>query len=96
MQLTREQVLKIAALARLRLTDEEVERFTPQLTSILSYVDVLKELDTSFVKETSQVTGLSSVTRADDLGAELCTPDELLATSPLPKDDHQIRVKRVI
>ncbi len=96
MQLTREQVLKIATLARLRLTEEEVERFTPQLTSILSYVDVLKELDTSSVKETSQVTGLSSVTRADELGVELCTPDELLATSPLPKDDHQIRVKRVI
>lgn len=96
MKLTLEQIRKIAQLARLELSDEEMERYAGQLTDILSYVEMLKELDTSSVKETSQVTGLSNVTRGDELGVALCTPDELLGCSPLPKDDHQIRVKRVI
>lgn len=96
MKLTKEQVQHIAKLARLHLTDEEVDRYAEQLTSILTYVDVLKELDTSSVKETSQVTGLSLMPREDELGMALCTPDELLECSPLPKEEHQIRVKRVI
>lgn len=96
MQLTIEEVQKIARLARLELTDEELERYAGQITNILNYVDVLKELDTSSVPETSQVTGLFMVDRPDQMGERLCTPDELLELSPLPKDEHQIRVKRVI
>lgn len=96
MKLSKEQVQHIAKLARLHLTEEELERYADQLTSILTYVELLMELDTSSVKETSQVTGLSLPPRADVLGESLCTPDELLACSPLPKDEHQIRVKRVI
>lgn len=96
MKLTKEEVQKIARLARLELTEEEMERYAGQLTDILTYVEVLKELDTSAVRETSQVTGLSMVSRTDELGETLCAPDELLANSPLPKDEHQIRVKRVI
>lgn len=96
MKLTKEQVQKIAQLARLELTDEEMEKYAGQLTDILNYVDMLQELDTSSVRETSQVTGLSNVSREDVLGRPLCTADELLECSPLPKDDHQIRVKRVI
>ncbi|QQR55245.1 Asp-tRNA(Asn)/Glu-tRNA(Gln) amidotransferase subunit GatC [Candidatus Peregrinibacteria bacterium] len=96
MKLTKEQVQHIAKLARLHLTDEEMERYAGQLTDILTYVEVLKELDTSSVKETSQVTGLSLEARADQFGASLCTADELLECSPLPKEAHQIRVKRVI
>ena len=96
MKLSKEEVQKIARLARLELTDEEVERYVAQLTDILTYVEVLKELDTSSVPETSQVTGLSMVSRLDLRSDLLCSPDELLACSPLPKDEHQIRVKRVI
>ena len=97
MKLTKEQVQKIAQLARLQLTEEEIERYADQLTNILTYVDVLKELDTHSVAETSQVTGLSNVTRADEfLAVPLCAPDELLECSPLTKEDHQIRVKRAI
>lgn len=96
MKLTKEEVQKIARLARLELTDEEMERYAGQLTDILTYVEMLKELDTSTVRETSQVTGLSMVSRTDELGGSLCSADELLGCSPLPKDEHQIRVKRVI
>ena len=96
MKLTKEQVQHIAKLARLHLSDEEMERYAGQLTDILTYVEMLKELDTSAVKETSQVTGLAMVARSDDFAETLCTPDELLNCSPLTKDEHQIRVKRVI
>ncbi len=96
MQLTKEEVRKIARLARLDLTDQEVESYTGQITSILNYVSVLEELDTASVPETSQVTGLSLTPRPDEEGESLCTPDELLLASPLPTDEHQIRVKRVI
>lgn len=96
MKLTKEQVEHIAQLAKLKLTEEEVERLANQLTDILSYMDVLKELDTTGVPETSQVTGLSNVTRSDEARPLLCTPDELLECSPLPKVDHQIRIKRIM
>lgn len=97
MKLSIEQVKKIAHLARLHLTDEEVELFAAQLTNILDYVDVLKELDTTGVPETNQVTGLTNVLREDKVAmGSLCSPDELLECSPLPKDKHQIKTKRVI
>ncbi len=96
MKLTKEQVQKIAQLARLKLTDEEMERYAGQLTNILDYVDILKELDTTGVSETSQVTGLTNVTRTDEARGPLATPDELLACSPLPIVDHQPRIKRIM
>jgi aspartyl-tRNA(Asn)/glutamyl-tRNA(Gln) amidotransferase subunit C len=49
MAITREQVLKTAALAHLELTPEEVDTFTQQLSAIIEYMDQLNELDTSAV-----------------------------------------------
>lgn len=96
MKLTKEQVQKIASLAKLKLSDEEVERYADQLTNILTWVEVLKEVDTSGVKETNQVTGLNNVIRTDIVKQDLATPDELLECSPLPKEKHQIKIKRII
>ncbi|MBI4127128.1 Asp-tRNA(Asn)/Glu-tRNA(Gln) amidotransferase subunit GatC [Candidatus Peregrinibacteria bacterium] len=96
MKLSKEQVKKIAHLARLHLTDDEVELFAGQLTDILNYVDVLKELDTAGVPETNQVTGLTNVLREDVVSRTLCEPDALLACSPLPKEKHQIKSKKVL
>lgn len=100
MSLTPEQVRHVAKLARLRLSEAEVDKFSNQLTAILDYVAILNEVDTEGVEPTSQVTGLENVTRMDEVrSAEaakgLGTPDELLACSPLPKDRDQIRVKPV-
>lgn len=88
--LTKDQVRHIAKLARLQLTDAEVEKFAPQLTSILGYVDMLQEVDTSKVEATAQVTGLTSVFREDQVKPSDASPDALLASSPLPITDHQI------
>jgi aspartyl-tRNA(Asn)/glutamyl-tRNA(Gln) amidotransferase subunit C len=91
MSLTHDDVRHIAKLARLKLSEEEVDVFAGQLTSILGYVDMLREVDTTGVEATAQATGLSNVLRADELRAEpLAEPDALLGTSPLPITDHQI------
>lgn len=96
MKLTKDDVKKIANLARLGLTEEEVERFAGQLTDILSYVTLLSEVDTTGVPETCQVTGLANVTREDKVDQSLSTPDELLSTTALPVVDHQIRINRMM
>lgn len=59
--LTKEQVFKIAKLAKLEITEEEALRFTSILGETLEYVKVLEELDTTNTPETFQVTGLQNV-----------------------------------
>jgi aspartyl-tRNA(Asn)/glutamyl-tRNA(Gln) amidotransferase subunit C len=55
MKITREDVLRVAELAHLELSEAEIEMFSRQLDSILSYVDKLNELDTSDVEPMAQV-----------------------------------------
>ncbi len=63
-----------------------------ELSSILTYVDQLKEVDTSNVEATAQVTGSTNAFRDDVVIEKESTPDELLAVSPLKIIDHQIVV----
>ncbi len=89
--LTKEQVLHIAKLARLTLTSEEVDTMTKELSSILGYVDMLGEVDTSNTEPTAQVTGLTNAWREDIVRPSEAMPDDLLGTSPLPIVEHQIQ-----
>lgn len=93
--LTEEQVKHVAKLARLELTDGEARKFAGQLSDVLSYMEILDEVDTEKVKPTSQVTGLVNVLRNDEAD-RWCTGDELLAATELPVESRQIRVKPVI
>ncbi|GAB4233093.1 MAG: Asp-tRNA(Asn)/Glu-tRNA(Gln) amidotransferase subunit GatC [Elainellaceae cyanobacterium] len=63
----REQVQKVAHLARLDLSPEEEKTFTPQLSSILEYFEQLSELDTTDVKPTTRAIDMANVTRPDQL-----------------------------
>lgn len=63
----REQVRKVAHLARLELTDLETEQLTTQLGDILDYFQQLSELDVSDVAPTTRAIDVSNVTRPDDL-----------------------------
>ena len=65
--LDRDQVRKVAHLARLELTPDEEEQFTTQLSDILDYFQQLSELDTSDVEPTARAIDVSNVTRPDDL-----------------------------
>ncbi len=89
--LTPEQVLHIAKLARLRLSPEEVKKMSTELTNILTYIDVLKEVNTDSIEPTSQITGITNGFREDIVReTPIAAPDELLKCSGLPIIDHQI------
>jgi aspartyl-tRNA(Asn)/glutamyl-tRNA(Gln) amidotransferase subunit C len=62
----REQVLHVARLARLALTDDEVERMSSELSTILEHVERISELDLEGVEPTSHVVELENVLRPDD------------------------------
>lgn len=89
--LTKDEVRHIAKLCRLNLSDEEVEKFSGELTSILDYIDRLAEVDTEGVEPLKSVTGLSSVFREDEIVIDGPEPDALLECSPLPITEHQIK-----
>jgi aspartyl-tRNA(Asn)/glutamyl-tRNA(Gln) amidotransferase subunit C len=63
----REQVRKVAHLARLELTEAEEERFSAQLSDILEYFDQLSELDVADVPPTTRAIDVSNVTRRDQV-----------------------------
>ena len=84
----------IAHLARLRLSQEEKEKFGAQLSSILTYVEKLNELDTSGVEPTSHVLAIGNVMREDALRPSLPT-DEALLNAP-DRADSFYRVPKII
>lgn len=92
---TCDDVLKLAQLARLDLADDEVERYRAELAEILQYVEQLDAVDVAGLEPTSQVTGLVNVTREDTVKAYGYTPADLLKNVPQVQDDH-IKVKRMI
>lgn len=94
--LSEDQVKHIAKLARVALSDEEVERFSKQLSDVLKYVEILNEVDTKKVSETSQVTGLKNIMRVDEVEKSKCPKEDLLACSELPVDSDQVRVMHAI
>lgn len=94
-QLTREDVLKLARLARLQLSDKEVEQFQAEISAILAYVDQLQSVDLSDLPSTYQVTGLTNVTRPDEEKDYEATPAELLKNAPATEGGH-IKVKRML
>ena len=94
-KLTRDDVLKLARLARISLTDEEVDRFTDELSAILGYVEQLSSVDVADLKPTNQVTGLTNVMREDEVHDYGYAPTDLLTIVPSVQAD-QIKVKRMI
>jgi aspartyl-tRNA(Asn)/glutamyl-tRNA(Gln) amidotransferase subunit C len=77
----REQVLHVARLARLELSEEEIERMAGELSGILEHVDRISELDLDRVEPTTHVVELVNVLRPDE--PEPCLPREV-ALEPAP------------
>jgi aspartyl-tRNA(Asn)/glutamyl-tRNA(Gln) amidotransferase subunit C len=94
-KLSREDVLKLARLARLDLTEDEIEEFRGELSEILQYVEQLQDVEVEGLKPTNQVTGLTNVTRPDEVRDYGYKPDDLLKNVPAVKDG-QIKVKRML
>ena len=93
--LTRDDILKLAQLARIDLSDEDVDEFAGELTEILKYVEQLDSIDVSGLKPTSQVTGLVNVMRSDEVVDYGYEPRDLLKNVP-EVEDNQLKVRRMI
>ena len=94
-KLTRDAVLKLAQLSRLKLTDKEIERFRVELSSILDYVEMLDKVDVRGLEPTYQVTGLKNVMRSDEVKNYQAKPDDLLKSAPAI-EKNQFKVERVL
>jgi len=81
MKLSREEVKHIAALARLGMTEDEIEKAREQLSNILENFEVLKEVDTSDIPPTAQSISLVNVLRKDEPRPSLPAED-ILANAP--------------
>jgi len=92
--LTKEEVEKVALLARIELSDEEVEVLQSGVSAVLEYVKELQGLNTEGLDEVSQVTGLVNVQRMDEskLGNNR---EEILAQAPEVKDGFY-KVKEIL
>lgn len=94
-KLTRDDVLDLARLARLDLSEEEIAEFMDELPQLLAYVEQLQQLDTEGLQPTNQVSGLTNVTRDDKEMSYGYKPKDLLENVPEVKDD-QIKVRRMV
>ena len=94
MKLSREEVLHIARLARLGLTEEDVERFREQLSNILENFEVLGEVESEGVPPTTHAVPLQNVLREDEVAPSL-PQDEVLANAPRQEEGH-FKVRAVL
>ena len=93
-QISRDDVLTLARLSSLQLTDDEIDSLTGELGNIIEYVRQLDELDTTGVQPTYQMTGLENVWR-DDVVRHGITPSKLVELAP-ETVDSQIKVPKVL
>ena len=94
MKLSREEVLHIARLARLGLTEAEVDRLSEQLSNILENFEILRKVDTGDVPPTAQSIALQNVMRNDEVTPSL-PANEILANAPRKEGDC-FRVRAVL
>lgn len=94
-KLSHEDVLKLARLARLQLTDEEADKFAEEMSTILGYVEQLQNVKLDNLKPTQQVTGLVNVMRPDEVVEYGTSSEELLRIAPETENGH-IKVKRMV
>jgi aspartyl-tRNA(Asn)/glutamyl-tRNA(Gln) amidotransferase subunit C len=94
MLLSRAEIEHVALLSRLKLTDEEVERFTVQLNDILEHFTALQGADTSGVSDTTHAVPMVNVFR-EDVEKVAFTPDEALQNAP-DRSGDLFKVPRVV
>jgi len=86
MKISKDDVIKVAELARLEFEEEETQLFTEQLGNILEYIEKLNELDTKNVEPTSHVLDISTPLR-DDKVVKWLSIEEVLQNAPESEDD---------
>jgi len=94
-KLSSDQILNLARLAKLRISEDEIEQYKNELSAILEYIEILDSVSVESLKPTSQVTGLVNVMRIDTVSEQKASPDELLSVVP-DVANRYIKVKRMI
>ncbi len=94
MALSHDEVRRIAELAKLDLTDDEVALYAGQLSNILAYFQTLQQLDTTHIEPTASVLPLKNVLRPD-VAAPPLSPEEVVANAP-DASEYQFRVSAVL
>lgn len=94
MSLSPDDVLHIAQLARIELSEADVRRFAQQLSGILDHFAALSAVDTEGVEPTAHPLPLSNVMRADEVAPSLA-PEDALANAPV-RDHDYLRVRAVL
>lgn len=87
-KINKEQVMNIADIAQLALSDEEAEQMTEHLRSFMEFVDKLNELNTEDVPATRHIFPEQTITLRKDEAKQLLTQDEALKNAPEHKDGH--------
>ena len=88
------QVIKVAKLSRLDLTEDEVQEFTGQLSAILDYVEKMNELDTTDVEPLAHCLPVSNVLREDSAKESLGT--EKVLANATQRDDEFVKVPKIL
>ena len=94
MEITKNQVVRIAELARLELHDDQVKKFSQQFSDIIDYMDKMNTLDTSGVAPLYSPSENTSVMR-EDMAEKRYNREELLTNAPV-RDKHYFSVPRII
>ena len=93
--ITKEELQHLAKLAKLKLSEDELAKLTPQLDNILEFVSQLKEVRTDDILETSQVNGLENIYRSDEVVISEIEKD-LIKLTPNEVKYNSIVVPRIL
>ena len=94
MKLSREEVIHIATLARVGVSEKDIENFREQLSNILESFQALQQVDTSNVPPTAQAIALQNVIREDEV-VESMSQDDVLANAP-HREENFFKIKAVL
>ena len=94
MAISKDEIIHIAKLACLNLTEEEIEKYAQDMTDILEFAEIVNNLNTDEIKETVGINGEYNVFRKDEVKQSL-PREELLKNAP-SQDEGMFRIPKVI
>jgi aspartyl-tRNA(Asn)/glutamyl-tRNA(Gln) amidotransferase subunit C len=95
-KLTKADILHIAKLAKIGINNEEVEKYSEQLSNVVDYFSALSEADTKNIEPTSQTTGLENVFRPDGVTAENCLTQDVAVSGTDNVYNGYFKVKAIL
>lgn len=94
MSISKEEIIHIAKLASLNLSDEEIDKYTNDMQEILEFANTVNNVNTDDIKETIGTNGAYNVFRKDEI-KQVSSKEELLKNAP-SQDEGMFRIPRVI